>query len=176
MILSAQSIRALCGPEYGSAPPVVRHEPMIFPFRERAVTGGKSHGLSCCGYDVRIAETVTLWPKCNRLASTVERFVIPTNVMARVHDKSSWARRFVHVHNTVIEPGWRGYLTLELANASWRPLTILAGTPIAQLVFEYLDFHTEQPYRGKYQNQRSGPVPAVDEPDAVVFGHSMGGR
>lgn len=147
---------------------------MIFPFHERTVTGGKTHGLSCCGYDVRIAQDLTLWPKCMHLGSTVERFAMPDYVKAGVHDKSSWARRGISVKNTVIEPGWRGYLTLEIVNDTWLPIRIRAGDPIAQLIFSRLDFPTDQPYRGKYQDQRAGPVPAIDELDAVSLGHSMG--
>jgi dCTP deaminase len=52
------------------------------------------------------------------------------------------------VQNTVIEPGWRGYLTLELTNHGPNRLEIPAGSPIAQIIFEMLDEPTEQPYRG----------------------------
>ena len=34
--------------------------------------------------------------------------------MGIVHDKSTWARRGLVVQNTVIEPGWHGYLTIEV--------------------------------------------------------------
>lgn len=99
MILSAQTIRALRPVE---------------PFVERDVSYGRSYGLSVAGYDLRIAETVWVWPLWGRLASTVERFDMPNDVLGIIHDKSSNARRFLTVQNTVAEPGWRGYLTLEL--------------------------------------------------------------
>jgi deoxycytidine triphosphate deaminase len=56
--------------------------------------------------------------------------------------------------------GWRGWLTLEISNNSLDEVVINAGEPIAQIVFEMLDFPTEQPYAGKYQNQERGPQSA----------------
>ena len=95
--------------------------------------GGVSYGLAEAGYDLRIAQDVTLHPfRRFRLASTVERFEMPTNLVAVVHDKSTWIRRKLSVFNTVIEPGWRGWLTLELMYHGWGVLRIPAGAGIAQ--------------------------------------------
>ena len=78
----------------------------------------------------------------------------------RVADKSTLARLGVAVQNTVIEPGWRGFLTLELSYTpvSWRRprLVIEAGSPIAQVIFEPIDCETAG-YDGKYQH--AGPTP-----------------
>lgn len=145
MILSAQSIRS---------------RGIISPFVERTVHNGMSYGLSHAGYDVRIAETLSLEPGEFKLASTIETFAMPTDLIAMVHDKSTWARRGLSLFNTVIEPGWCGVLTLELVNNSHGPLTIQAGDPIAQIVFMQLDAPTERPYTGKYQNQETGAQPA----------------
>jgi len=84
-----------------------------------------------------------------------------TTVLAQVCDKSIWARRGVAVQNTIIEPGWRGHLTLEITYARWHPLRICAGDPIAQIIFFRLEQPTDQPYRGRYQDQKSGPQPAI---------------
>jgi dCTP deaminase len=88
---------------------------------------------------------------------------MPPDVIGFVHDKSSWARKGLAVQNTVIEPGWRGYLTLELTNHGRDALEITEGDPIAQIVFHYLDALTEQPYVGKYQDQGYGPQRAIEE-------------
>ena len=65
------------------------------------------------------------------------------------------------MQNTHLDPGWkRGFLTLEISNNSLDEVVIDAGEPIAQIVFELLDFPTEQPYEGKYQNQERGPQSA----------------
>ena len=152
-VLSAQDIRRRSG--------------MISPFCERGVEHGRSYGLSCCGYDVRIAEEVWLWPLYGRLASTIERFAMPDDVMARVADKSTNARKFVFVQNTIIEPGWAGYLTLELTRVLPWPILIKRGTPIAQIIFEKLEEPTERPYVGKYQGQEAGPQAARFERGAA---------
>ena len=85
-------------------------EPLLGAHKD---TQGNSCGLSACGYDLVLDQYIGLNPGQHRLASTFERFVLPTNVMGVVHDKSSLARRGLAVQNTVLEPGWRGYLTLE---------------------------------------------------------------
>jgi hypothetical protein len=66
------------------------------------------------------------------------------------------------VFNTILDPGWRGYATLELINHGPSPLIILAGDPIAQVVCHLLTEPTTQPYAGKYQDQEAGPQPARD--------------
>jgi dCTP deaminase len=94
----------------------------------------------------------------------MERFAMPTTLMGVVHDKSSWGRKGLAVQNTVIEPGWEGFLTVELSNHSRAIIQIKAGMPIAQIVFHRLDAMTRQPYKGKYQNQEAGPQAAREEP------------
>lgn len=153
MILSAQTIRRLCQRQGG----------MLAPFHERTIANGMSFGLSACGYDVRIAQGYVLPPGDFVLASTVERFDMPDFLCARVMDKSTWARRGIALQNTIIEPGWRGYLTLEITNHALWPITIVAGDPIAQIVWEMLDEPTEQPYVGKYNDQPDRPVEALLE-------------
>jgi len=142
MILPAQTIREI--------------KP-ITPFVERTIERGMSWGLSHAGYDVRIAEDLTLLPGGFALGSTVERFKMPDDILGMVHDKSSWARQGLSLFNTVIEPGWEGYLTLELVNHSNDVLRIKMGMPIAQIVFMRLTEPTEKPYVGKYQDQEAGP-------------------
>jgi dCTP deaminase len=137
---------------------------MIWPFVERDVVRGRSFGLSAASYDVRIAESLTIAPGEFRLASTMERFCIPNDVLMVVHDKSSWARRGLAVFNTILDPGWYGYATLELINHEKSALVILAGDPIAQVVCHLLTEPTTQPYSGKYQDQGAGPQPARDDP------------
>jgi len=124
---------------------------------------GMTYGLGPAGYDVRIDETMGLKPGEAKLASTMERFDIPNDVMGMVVDKSTWARRFVAAQNTVIEPGWRGHLTLELSNHGVEEIFFERGMPIVQIVFYLLDEPTTIPYNGKYQDQRIGAVAAILE-------------
>lgn len=94
-------------------------QPIFYPFESERIVHpetGLSYGLSGCMYDVRLDQDVLLPPGAFALASTMEHFCIPDDVVAIVHDKSSLARQGLAVQNTVADPGWRGYLTLELSN------------------------------------------------------------
>lgn len=121
---------------------------------------GVSYGMSEAGYDISIKQSVTLHPfKRFALASTIERFTMPTNLVAIVHDKSTWARRGLSVFNTVIEPGFFGGLTLELVYHGIMPLRIPAGAGIAQVIFHELSERAQ--YNGKYQDQSMEPTRAI---------------
>lgn len=150
MILPAQMIRQRCDDT----------NRMVSPFHERTEHNNLTFGLSPAGYDVRISETIFLYPGVFVLSATIEHFDMPLDVLAIVHDKSTWARRGLAVQNTVIEPGWRGYLTLELSNHGADMLHIKEGDPIAQIIFHSLVSPTQQPYEGRYQDQEVGPQPA----------------
>jgi len=120
---------------------------------------GVSYGLAEVGYDVRIKQSITLHPfRRFALASTIERFTIPENLVAVIHDKSTNIRRGLMVGNSVAEPGWQGWLTLELFYFGWKPLHIKAGTGIAQAIFHQLASPAR--YVGRYQDQPDRPVEA----------------
>jgi dCTP deaminase len=150
--------------------------------RDKHYANGVSHGLSEAGYDIRIKQEVSfLGPSASRdarivmtldgslyaktygrfvLASAVEEFDMPDNLVGIVHDKSTWARRGLSVFNTVIEPGWRGFLTLELVYHGEGDLVIPAGSGIAQVIFTRTA--TRALYDGRYQNQPDQPTPAIE--------------
>lgn len=92
------------------------------------------------------------------LASAIEEFDMPDNFVGIVHDKSTWARQGLSVFNTVIEPGWKGFLTLELVFHGNTELIIPAGAGIAQVIFHELSCPVS--YDGKYQGQADEPVPS----------------
>ena len=94
----------------------LRERSMIEPFCERSKAHGMTYGVGFAGYDIRVREAIDLPPGGFSLASTVEAFDMDNDVIGVVHDKSTWARRGLAVQNTVLEPGWVGYLTLELTN------------------------------------------------------------
>ena len=141
---------------------LLRASPVKPMSRNKVKDLGVSFGLSEAGYDVRIKQSVTLHPfRKFTIASTFEYFEMPNNLVAIVHDKSTWARLGLSVFNTVIEPGWRGWLTLELVYHRWWPLTIPAGAGIAQVIFHEL--REPASYGGKYQDQPNAPVKAIRE-------------
>lgn len=153
MILSAQSLRFVHRID-GS---------FIVPWNERTVENGMTYGLGPAGYDIRLAEAVCIPPNRFMLGYSKERFAIPNDIVGMVMDKSSWARRGLSLFNTILEPGWRGFLTLEMVNHSASLLCIDAGSPIAQIVFMKLDRPTALPYNGKYQDQPAAPIAAIHE-------------
>jgi dUTPase len=87
--------------------------------------------------------------------------LMPSDVLGVVHDKSTNIRLGIAVHNTVIEPAWRGFLTLEISNQSWRPRLLRRGTPIAQVIFHRVDRPVAGYEGGKYQDQARGPQKAI---------------
>lgn len=141
---------------------------IIDPHTPRGTFGGLSYGEGVAGYDIRLARRVVLPPGRTVLGVSLERFNVPCDVLGRVCDKSTWIREGVRVGNSVIEPGWRGHLTLELV---WHPLAIsaadfsggmviCAGMPIAQVIFEQIAASTCG-YAGKYQDQPCEAVSAI---------------
>jgi dCTP deaminase len=147
-VLSAQSIRQLCQSD----------RPLITPFVERGVASGRSYGLSACTYDCRIAQRCIIDIGKSELVSTVERFCLPTNICGSVLDKSSLARCGISAMNTHLDPGWEGWLTVELINLGNWKMVIEPNSPLCQIKFEFLDEPTELPYSGKYQHQENMPV------------------
>ncbi|HEX2090396.1 MAG TPA: dCTP deaminase [Actinomycetota bacterium] len=98
------------------------------------------------------------------LGSTLERVRLPDDLVARLEGKSSLGRLGLLIHSTAgyVDPGWDGYLTLELSNVANLPITIYPGMKIGQISFFRLTTAAEVPYgssvRGsKYQGQR-GPT------------------
>lgn len=148
MILSDQTIKA---------------RGILTPCVDRCEEHGLSSGLGPAGYDLRLdlgPEWIGerwLFPGNFVLAATLEHFTMPDDIIGIVHDKSSLARRGVSVFNTVIEPGWRGWLTLEIVNHGPDVVSLKQGQGIAQVIFHQLDKPSSRPYDGKYQDQERGP-------------------
>jgi dCTP deaminase len=150
-----------------------------------------SYGLSSFGYDIRVADEFKVFtnvynsvvdpkqfrpdafvdmttPECIippnsfALARSVEYFRIPRNVLAFCIGKSTYARCGIIVNVTPFEPGWEGYVTIEISNTTPLPAKIYAGEGIAQVVF----FEGDSPEisyadrKGKYMGQHGivGPM------------------
>lgn len=143
-----------------------------------------SYGLSSYGYDVRVDSEFVLFPRHGNsdpksfkggtperpmkgcpfilpprgfaLAKSFELFRIPGDVMALCQGKSTYARCGLIVPVTPLEPGWEGFITLELANVTDRNILIYPGEGIMQVTF----WRGERPAvsyadrGGKYQNQQ----------------------
>ena len=114
--------------------------------------------------EVKPDEPFILHPGEFVLGSTAERIGIPNDLVARLEGKSSLGRLGLLIHSTAgyVDPGWDGYLTLELSNVANLPITLYPGMKIGQISFFKLTTPADVPYGAagnKYQGQR-GPTPS----------------
>ena len=167
---------------------------MISPFEDKQIREKKiSYGLSSFGYDARVSNEFKIFTNVNSeivdpknfkasnfitknvseciippnsfvLASTVEYFRIPKNVLVICLGKSTYARCGIIVNVTPLEPGWEGHVTLEFSNTTPLPAKIYANEGIAQVLFFESDEDCERSYadkKGKYQAQQQVTLPKI---------------
>lgn len=168
------------------------HPEIFNPFEDhqiKEVNGERviSYGLSSVGYDIRLAPEFKVFlaevldPKELMAAETVftELFMLPAHgfVLARSVEwieiptdsfgvcfgKSTYARVGLICNVTPLEPGWKGYLTIELSNTTDHPIRLYANEGIAQIVlFDAGNPKTTYDQRnGKYMNQTEVTLPRV---------------
>ena len=89
-------------------------------------------------------------PNAFALASTVEYFRIPRDVLTLCVGKSTYARCGIIVNVTPLEPEWEGHVTLEFSNTTNLPAKIYANEGVAQLLF----FQSDEPCEGDLQGPR----------------------
>ncbi|HFD12210.1 MAG TPA: dCTP deaminase [Crenotrichaceae bacterium] len=150
-----------------------------------------SYGTSSYGYDVRCSDEFKIFTNINSavvdpkdfdsqsfvdlksdvciippnsfaLASTVEYFRIPRDVLTICLGKSTYARCGIIVNVTPLEPEWEGHVTLEFSNTTPLPARIYANEGVAQMLFLGADDICEQSYKdkgGKYQGQTGVTLP-----------------
>lgn len=97
---------------------------------------------------------VWLHPGHFMLAATLEFLRVPADIGAYVLGRSSWGRVGLIVATAImVQPGFKGCLTLELVNDGDSPIKLYPGARIAQLALHALDGPTTKTYgpRGKYQ-------------------------
>lgn len=100
------------------------------------------------------------------LASTLEKFTIPTHLAGRLEGKSSLGRLGLLTHSTAgfIDPGFHGHITLELSNVANLPIVLWPNMKVGQLALFRMTSPADVPYGtgklgSKYQGQR-GPTPS----------------
>jgi len=111
-------------------------------------------------------EPLILHPGEFVLGSTLERVALADDLVGRLEGKSGLGRLGLLIHSTAgfVDPGFDGYLTLELSNVASLPITVYPGMKIGQVSFLRMTSPAERPYGSaslgsKYQNQR-GPTPS----------------
>ena len=167
---------------------------MINPFEENQIRDNKiSYGLSSYGYDARVSNEFKIFTNVNSevvdpknfkqsnfiskkvseciippnsfvLASTVEYFKIPNDIMVICLGKSTYARCGIIVNVTPLEPGWEGYVTLEFSNTTPLPAKVYANEGAAQFIFLKGNEKPEVTYAdrdGKYMKQKGVTLPKV---------------
>src|SRR6059036_370828 len=167
---------------------------MIEPFVDEQVRSGViSYGVSSYGYDVRVgdefkvftnvfntvvdpknfdprsfvdikADVCIIPPNSFALASTIEYFRVPRNILTVCLGKSTYARCGILVNVTPFEPEWEGFVTLEFSNTTPLPAKIYANEGVAQVIFFESDEVCETSYKdrgGKYQGQRGVTLPKL---------------
>lgn len=165
-----------------------------------------SYGLASAAYDARLADefafyvnrTIPLDPMnvgkadcCFRttdsfllgpgqfvLATTMETFIIPRNIVAMVAEKSTYKRCGISIGNTRLEPEWCGQITLEIKNDNpSRSVILRAGEGIVAIEFHSLMAQERENVslskgpnisyadrKGKYQGQKGVTLPkGIDE-------------
>jgi dCTP deaminase len=173
---------------------MAREQQMIEPFVDDQVRQGViSYGVSSYGYDVRVgdefkvftnvyntvvdpksfdpksfvdikADVCIIPPNSFALASTIEYFRIPRDVLTVCLGKSTYARCGIIVNVTPFEPEWEGHVTIEISNTTPLPAKIYANEGIAQVLFFQSDEPCARSYKdkkGKYQAQRGVTLPRL---------------
>lgn len=94
------------------------------------------------------------------LGATIERVILPDDIVARLEGKSSLGRLGLLIHSTAgyVDPGWDGTLTLELSNVANLPIVLTPGMPIGQISFSQMTTPVDRPYGtpglgSRYQGQ-----------------------
>ncbi len=100
------------------------------------------------------------------LGVVLERVRLPDDIVATLDGKSSLGRLGLVVHQTagVVDAGFDGHITLELANVANLPITVYPRMRIAQLSFMTMTTPADHPYGSdklgsKYQGQAE-PTPS----------------
>jgi len=173
---------------------MARSHGLIDPFEEGQVRQGVvSYGVSSYGYDTRVGDEFKIFTNVNSsivdpkafdpasfvdvqtdvcivppnsfaLAHTVEYFRMPRNVLAICLGKSTYARCGIIVNVTPFEPGWEGFVTIEISNTTPLPAKIYANEGIAQVLFFEADEECAVSYadrQGKYQGQKGVTLPRI---------------
>lgn len=123
--------------------------------------------------EVTEGKAFILHPNEFALAITKEYIELPDDLTARLEGRSSIGRLGVIIHSTAanIDSGFRGQITLELANMGRLPVKLYPGMRICSISFETLSSPSETPYykkkNAKYSNQKSPDYSKIAEENST---------
>ena len=110
--------------------------------------------LNGAGYDLRLGSELIIEPSSRTLTSTLERVEIPADLAGTLHIRSSLARAGIIGSLALVDPGFRGQLTILLFNGGSERFSLREGERFVQLVLHPLSMKTLRPYQGKYQDSQ----------------------
>ena len=110
------------------------------------------HRLTPAGYDFSSGVACDLHPKQQKLIVTAEHLEMPADVLGTIYLKSSLCREALIGGFAVIDPGFRGKLTLSLFNSGESTVHIGKNEPLIQVVFHKTGEPSSNPYNGRYQD------------------------
>ena len=167
---------------------------MIKPFiSEQKRNKVISYGLSSFGYDARVSDEFKIFtdvdsaivdpknfknnsfvsrkgdecvipPNSFALASTVEYFKIPRDILVICLGKSTYARCGLIINVTPLESSWEGHVTIEISNSTPLPAKVYSNQGIAQFIFLKGNEAPETSYadrNGKYMGQTGVTLPKL---------------
>lgn len=111
-----------------------------------------------------IEQNLTLKPGDKVITCSKHRYSMPLDYFGLVQTKGTLARLFVQAtcNDGQIEPGFIGFITLEIINMSPWTIEIPVGSDIAQLYLIKCSSAAEQAYNGRYSDgAKLGPTIAI---------------
>ena len=88
------------------------------------------------------------------LATTHEKVNMPSNIVGSIDGRSSLGRLGIIIQTAaMVDAGFKGHITLELANIGKMPVNIYPQMRICRMTLHTLSDTCEKPYNGKYYNQ-----------------------
>lgn len=110
--------------------------------------------LNPAGYDLRVSAEAGLEPSEHRLVATMERVELGSDLVGVLHVRSSLAREGILASLALVDPGFRGQLTISLFNGGRRTFQLKAGERFVQLTLIRLGRQAGTKYDGRYQDSR----------------------
>jgi dCTP deaminase len=110
--------------------------------------------MSGAGYDLRLAEDVSIPAGSYRLVATLERVELGSEIAGIMHIRSSLARAGVIASLSLIDPGFRGQLTISLYNGATIPFEMKKAERFVQVTFHRLGKKATRAYSGRYQDSQ----------------------
>ena len=108
--------------------------------------------LNPAGVDLRIDRDVRLKPRQQLLVASIERVELSDRVVGFLHLRSSLAREGLFASLALVDPGFRGQLTVSLYNSGDSAVNLARGERFIQLSLLSLGKPAIKKYSGRYQN------------------------